>query len=174
MTIEKLLRDLGAACARYQDEHLRRLTCQRVQCDEIWAFCYAKKKNVTAEIAENHPDAGDVWTWTAIDADSKLVLSWLVGSRDLDAAYTFMQDVVGRIRNRVQLTTDVHKPYLSAVEDAFGGDVDYAVLQKVYGADSVHGFFNDATPERYNKVTAEEAWSRTIAWFNKYTRVVAS
>jgi IS1 family transposase len=135
MTIEKLLRDVGAACARYQDEHLRNLTAKRVQCDEIWAFCYAKKKNVTQEIADKHPDAGDVWTWTAIDADSKLVLSWLVGSRDLDAAYTFMQDVAGRIRNRVQLTTDAHKPYLSAVEDAFGSDVDFAILQKVYGAD---------------------------------------
>jgi len=135
MTIEKLLRDLGTACARYQDSTLRGLTCQRVQCDEIWAFCYAKRKNVTPEIAEKHPDAGDVWTWTAIDADSKLVLSWLVGSRDAGAAYTFMQDVVSRLKHRVQLTTDAHKPYLSAVEDAFGADIDYAVLQKLYGAD---------------------------------------
>jgi IS1 family transposase len=138
MTIEKLLRDLGAACARYQDEHLRGLTCKRIQCDEIWSFCYAKKKNVTAEIAEKHPDAGDVWTWTAIDADSKLALSWLVGSRDLDAAYTFMQDVASRVKHRVQLTTDAHKPYLSAVEDAFREDVDYAVLQKIYGKDAEH------------------------------------
>jgi IS1 family transposase len=135
MTVEKLLRDLGAACMAYQDEHLRNLTCRRVQCDEIWAFCYAKKKNVTMEIAEKHPDAGDVWTWTAIDADSKLVLSWLVGSRDAGAAYTFMTDVASRLKNRVQLTADGHKSYLAAVEDAFGADVDFATLQKLYGAD---------------------------------------
>jgi IS1 family transposase len=135
MTVEKLLRDLGAACTRYQDEHLRKLTCKRVQCDEIWAFCYAKRKNLTAEILEKHPDAGDVWTWVGIDADSKLVLSWLVGSRDAGAAYEFMTDVASRLKNRVQLTTDAHKPYLSAVEDAFGSQIDYAMLQKVYGAD---------------------------------------
>lgn len=135
MTVEKLLRDLGAACADYQFRTLRNLSCRRVQCDEIWSFCYAKRKNVTTEISEKHPDAGDIWTWTAIDADSKLVLSWLIGSRDLDAAYEFMQDVASRLRHRVQLTTDGHKPYLSAVEDAFGLDIDYAVLQKLYGAD---------------------------------------
>ena len=112
MTVEKLVRDLGAACLTYQQETLRNLTVRRVQCDEIWAFCYAKRANVTAEIAEKHPDAGDVWTWTAIDADSKLVLSWLVGSRDAGAAYEFMQDVASRLRNRVQLTTDGHKPCL--------------------------------------------------------------
>lgn len=135
MTVEKLLRDLGAACADYQDKVLRDLSCQRVQCDEIWAFCYAKRKNVTAEVAEQHPDAGDIWTWTAIDADSKLVLSWLVGSRNAGAAYTFMQDVASRLRHRVQLTTDGHSPYLSAIEGAFGLDIDYAVLQKIYGSD---------------------------------------
>ena len=135
MTIEKLLRDLGAACMAYQDEHLRNRACRRVQCDEIWAFCYAKRKNVTPEIAEKHPDAGDIWTWTAIDADSKLVLSWLVAGRDAGSAYTFMQDVASRLKHRVQLTTDSHKPYLAAVEDAFGLDVDYSVLQKIYGAD---------------------------------------
>ena len=135
MTVEKLLRDLGAACMAYQDEHLRNLTCRRVQCDEIWAFCYARKKNVTPEIAKKHPDAGDVWTWTAIDVDSKLVLSWLVAGRDAGAAYTFMMDVASRLKHRVQLTTDAHKPYLAAVEDAFGLDVDDSVLQKVYGAD---------------------------------------
>lgn len=134
MTVERLLRDLGAACAAYQDRTLCDLSCRRVQCDEIWAFCYAKRKNVTSEIAEAHPDAGDIWTWTAIDADSKLVLSWLVGSRDAGAAYEFMQDVAARLRHRVQLTTDGHKPYLAAVEDAFGMDIDYAVLQKLYGS----------------------------------------
>jgi IS1 family transposase len=135
MTIEKLLRDLGAVCATYQADTLRNLSCKHVQCDEIWSFCYAKKKNVTPKIAEKHPDAGDVWTWTAIDADSKLVLSWLVGSRDAGAAYNFMQDVASRLKHRVQLTTDAHRPYLSAVEDAFGADIDYATLQKIYGTD---------------------------------------
>jgi IS1 family transposase len=135
MTVEKLLRDLGAACAHYQDEHLRNLRCRRIQCDEIWSFVYAKQKNVTGAIAEKHPDAGDMWTWTAIDADSKLIVSWLVGTRDAGAAYTFMQDVASRLRNRVQLTTDGHTPYLAAVEDAFGGDIDYAMLQKIYGSD---------------------------------------
>lgn len=133
MTIEKLLRDLGAVCVAYQDKHLRSLTCRRIQCDEVWAF--AKRRNLTPEIADEHPDAGDVWTWTAIDAESKLVLSWLVGSRDAGAAYEFMQDVAGRLRNRVQLTTDAHKPYLSAVEDAFGGAIDFAVLQKTQRSD---------------------------------------
>ena len=136
MTIEKLLRDMGRACTEYQAETLVNLNCRRVQCDEIWAFCYAKRKNVTSEIAEKHPDAGDVWTWTAIDADSKLVLSWLVAGRDAGSAYTFMQDVAGRLSHRVQLTTDGHKPYLSAVEDAFGSDVDFATLQKLYGVDA--------------------------------------
>ena len=136
MTIEKLLRDLGRACAEYQAETLVNLNCRRVQCDEIWAFCYAKRKNVTTEIAEKHPDAGDVWTWTAIDADSKLVLSWLVAGRDAGSAYTFMQDVAARLSHRVQLTTDGHRPYLEAVESAFGSDVDFATLQKLYGVDA--------------------------------------
>jgi IS1 family transposase len=135
MTIEKLLVDLGTACASYQAETLRNLSSKRVQCDEIWSFCYAKNKNVTPKIAEKHPDAGDIWTWTAIDADSKLVLSWLVGSRDAGAAYTFMQDIASRLKHRVQLTTDAHRPYLSAVEDAFGSEIDYATLQKIYGSD---------------------------------------
>lgn len=155
MTIEKLLRDLGAACTGYQDRVLRDLTCKLIQCDEIWAFCYAKKKNVTPEIAEKHPDAGDVWTWSAIDADSKLVLSWLVGSREAGAAYTFMTDVASRLKHRVQLTTDAHKKYLAAVEDAFGADIDYAVLQKLYGSDG-----NDE--KRYSPATCIGVRSETI------------
>ena len=135
MTIEKLLRDLGAACGEYQHEHVRSLSCKRIQCDEIWAFCFAKRTNVTPEILKKHPDAGDVWTWTAIDADTKLVLSWYVGARDGASAYEFMQDVASRLKHRVQLTTDAHKPYLSAVEGAFGSEIDYAVLQKIYGTD---------------------------------------
>ena len=134
MTVEKLLRDLGAACAAYQDEHLRNLPCKRIQCDEIWSFVYAKQKNV--ERARNAPDvAGDVWTWTAIDADTKLVPSWLIGTRDLATAYDFMHDLADRLQHRVQLTTDGHRPYLEAVESAFNLDVDYAVLQKIYGSD---------------------------------------
>lgn len=135
MTIEKLVRDLGKACAEYQDANLRNLSSRRVQCDEIWAFVYAKKKNVTADIIEAHPDAGDVWTWTAIDADSKLAVSWLVGSRDAEAGHRFMLDVASRLKHRVQLTTDGHAPYLTAVEEAFGSEIDFATLTKLYGAD---------------------------------------
>lgn len=134
-TVSKLLAEVGAACAQYQDEHLRSLPARRVQCAEIWAFCYAKKKNVTPEIAEKHPDAGDVWTWTAIDAETKLVPSWRVGPRDLGTAYDFMHDLADRLSSRVQLTTDGFKVYLEAVESAFNLDVDYAILQKIYGAD---------------------------------------
>jgi len=134
-TVSKLLADVGQVCVRFHDEHVRNVQSRRIQCDEIWSFCYAKKKNVTQEIAEQHPGAGDVWTWTALDADSKLVISWLVGSRDAEAAYTFMQDVATRVRQRLQLTTDAHRPYLAAVEDAFGAEIDYAMLQKLYGAD---------------------------------------
>jgi IS1 family transposase len=134
MTIEKLLVDLGGACARYQAETLNNLPCKRVQCDEIWSFCYAKAKNVPAD-KKGQFGYGDIWTWTAICADTKLVVSWLVGTRDAGAAHCFMQDVASRLRHRVQLTTDAHRPYLDAVEDAFGSDVDYAMLQKLYGAD---------------------------------------
>ena len=133
-TILKLLADLGPVCARYQDEHLRNLRCRRVQCDEIWQFCYAKQKNVAH--AKNAPEgAGDVWTWVAIDADTKLIPSWLVGDRGLGSAYTFMHDLAERVSNRIQLTTDGHRVYLEAVESAFNLDVDYAMLHKVYGAD---------------------------------------
>jgi IS1 family transposase len=131
MTIEKLLVDLGTACAKMQDERLRDLTCKRIEADEIWAFCGAKEKNASEE--KKAQGWGDVWTWTAIDSDSKLIVSWLVGKRDAVCATEFMRDVASRLKNRVQLTTDGHKPYLRAVEDAFGADVDYAVLQKIYG-----------------------------------------
>jgi IS1 family transposase len=132
-TIAKLLLELGAACTKYQDETLRNLSCKRIQCDEIWSFVGGKDKNLSSEKKES--GLGSVWTWTAIDADTKLIASWLVGSRDAGSAYEFMQDVAGRLRHRVQLTTDAHKPYLSAVEDAFGADIDYAVLQKIYGTE---------------------------------------
>jgi len=134
MTIEKLLRDLGAVCSVYQDRAFRNLPCKRIQCDEIWSFCYAKAKNVPAD-KQGQFGYGDIWTWTAICADTKLVPSWFVGTRDAGSAHAFMADVASRLRYRVQLTTDAHRPYLAAVEDAFGGDIDFAVLQKIYGAD---------------------------------------
>jgi IS1 family transposase len=131
MTIEKLLRDLGTACAKMQDEKLRNLTCQRIEADEIWAFCGSKEKNTSAE--KKIQGWGDVWTWTAIDSDSKLIVSWLVGDRNASCATRFMKDVASRLANRVQLTTDGFKPYFWAVDDAFAGDIDYAVLVKIYG-----------------------------------------
>ena len=133
-TIVKLLVDLGATVTRYQDATLRNLPCKRLQCDEIWAFVGAKDKNVPAD-KQGRFGVGSVWTWTCIDADTKLIPSWLVGMRDAGTAYEFMMDVAGRMRGRVQLTTDGHKPYLAAVEDAFGADIDYATLAKIYGTD---------------------------------------
>jgi IS1 family transposase len=135
-TVTKLLEEVGFACNMYQSENLRNLNCKRVQCDEIWAFCYSKEKNV-APADKGVLGHGDVYTWTAIDADSKLMISYLVGKRDADYAFAFMQDVAGRLANRVQLTTDGHQPYLNAVIDAFGPDIDYAMLVKHYGAGSV-------------------------------------
>jgi IS1 family transposase len=133
-TVVKLLADLGAACAKFHDEAVRNVSAKRVQCDEIWSFIYAKQKNAPAEM-QGQFGVGDVWTWTAIEAQTKLVVSWLVATRDAGAAYDFMTDVASRLRNRVQLTTDGHTPYLAAVEDAFGADIDYAMLQKIYGSD---------------------------------------
>jgi IS1 family transposase len=131
-TVTKLLVDAGAACAEYQDKALRNLPCERVQCDEVWSFVGAKQRNVPADM-KGVFGIGDVWTWTAICADTKLACSWLVGSRDGEAARTFMADLAGRLRNRVQLTTDGHKVYVAAVEDAFGAAIDYGMLVKVYG-----------------------------------------
>lgn len=131
-TIAKLLVDLGYACAKYQDENLRNLRCRRVQCDEIWSFVGAKQKNASMEQVE--AGCGDVWTWTAIDADTKLVPCWMIGQRGLPSAKAFIGDLASRLSNKVQLTTDGHKPYLEAIEDTFGGDIDYAQLIKVYGA----------------------------------------
>ncbi|MDP8989583.1 MAG: DDE-type integrase/transposase/recombinase [Acidobacteriota bacterium] len=131
-TISTLLFMAGAACARYQDEALRSLPCKRVQCDEIWSFCYAKDKNVPAE-KRGEFGIGTVWTWTALDADTKLIASWMVGGRDAVAAHEFMKDLAGRLANRVQLTTDGHAAYLSAVENNFGNNIDYAMLVKIYG-----------------------------------------
>jgi IS1 family transposase len=130
--VSKLMVDAGQAASWYQDRVFRNLTCTRIQVDEIWAFVYAKQKNVaTAKAAP--ANAGDVWTWTAIDADTKLIPSWFVGGRDSDAAIIFMDDLASRLANRVQLTSDGHKAYLEAVEGAFGADIDYAMIVKLYG-----------------------------------------
>jgi IS1 family transposase len=134
-TILRLLADVGTACAKYQDTAIRNIPARRVQIDEIWSFVACKKANLTAEILARSPQAGDAWTFVAIDPQTKLVLSWLVGTRDAGCATEFMQDVAARLANRIQLTTDGHRMYLSAVEDAFGTAIDYAMLQKVYGAD---------------------------------------
>lgn len=131
-TIVKLLVDVGTACSEYHDKHVRNLKSRRIQCDEIWSFCYAKAKNVA--MAKAAPDgAGDVWTWTSLDADSKLICNWIVGGRDAEYAIALMDDLRSRLANRVQLTTDGHRAYLEAVEGAFGGDIDYAMLVKLYG-----------------------------------------
>jgi IS1 family transposase len=130
--VSRLMVDAGQAATWYQDRVFRNLTCKRIQVDEIWAFVYTKQKNVaTAKAAP--ANAGDVWTWTAIDADTKLIPSWFVGGRDSDAAIIFMDDLASRLANRVQLTSDGHKAYLEAVEGAFGADIDYAMLVKMYG-----------------------------------------
>ena len=133
-TIVKLLHEIGAACIQYQDKALRNLPCKKIQCDEIWSFCYAKDKNVPAD-KRGEFGYGDIWTWTAICSDTKLIASWTVGNRDAGTAHEFMQDLAGRLANRVQLTTDGHRAYLQAVEDAFGTEVDYAMLIKMYGND---------------------------------------
>ena len=131
-TVSRLLVSAGTECAIFQDKKLRNIKSRRVQVDEIWAFCYAKAKNVpTAKAAPE--DAGDVWTWVGIDADSKLAISWWVGDRGGETAKVFMDDLASRLADRVQLTSDGHKAYLQAVEEAFGGDVDYAQLVKMYG-----------------------------------------
>src|SRR6266566_9488209 len=131
-TVVKLLIDLAEACAGYHNRHVRNLRVRRLQCDEIWNFVGAKAKNVSVE--RKAEGWGDTWTWTALDADTKLCVSYLVGGRDAGWAQEFMQDCARRIRNRVQITTDGHKAYLEAIEDAFGADIDYAQLQKIYGA----------------------------------------
>ena len=135
-TVTKLLTDLGKACAEYQNEHLVNLNCKRVQVDEIWSFCYAKAKNVP-EGKRGQFGYGDIWTWVAIDADTKLVPSYLVGTRDAEAATVFLADLHSRLAPgaRIQLTSDGHAPYISAVESTFGDDVDFAQLVKLYGTD---------------------------------------
>lgn len=133
-TVLNLLRDMGCAAAAYHNANVRNLRVRRVQADEIWAFVYGKDKNLTLEQVQ--AGMGSVWTWTALDADTKLIISYTLGDRGADTALAFMQDVASRISNRIQLTTDGHKVYADAVEDAFGADIDYAMLVKIYGASS--------------------------------------
>lgn len=133
-TVVKLLREVGTACLDYQNTIMTNLPCKKLQCDEIWSFVYSKAKNVPAE-HENEFGYGDVWTFTAIDAETKLVPSWLVGMRTTDCALDFINDLKGRLSNRVQLTTDGHKMYLEAIEKAYGSEIDYAQLVKLYGQD---------------------------------------
>jgi IS1 family transposase len=131
-TVTKALVDAGEACLALHDETVRNVTAKRIECDEIWSFCHAKQKNVAD--AKAAPDgAGDVWTWTAIDPQSKLIVSYFVGDRSGESAMILMDDLRSRLANRVQLTTDGHKAYLDAVEEAFGSDVDFAQLVKIYG-----------------------------------------
>lgn len=131
-TVIKLLAKIGQVCAEYQDKTLRNLPCKRIQCDEIWSFCYAKEKNVPADLRGKF-GYGDVWTWTALCADTKIIPCWRVGGRDAWNAQNFMHDLASRLANRVQLTTDGHRAYLTAVEVAFGTQIDYAMLVKLYG-----------------------------------------
>src|SRR5436309_3947263 len=153
-TVTKLLIDAGTVCAAFHDEKVRDVKAKRVQCDEIWTFTYAKQKNVAA--AKRRDLAyGDTWTWTGIEADSKLIISWLVGGRDGAHALAFMDDLRSRLANRVQLTTDGHRAYLEAVEGAFGGGVDYAILHKVYGAapESAKGKYSPCRMHRCRKAS---------------------
>jgi len=132
-TVLNLLPQIGNAVADYQDRTLRNLRCKRIQCDECWSFCYAKEKNVPAE-KKGQFGFGDAWTWVAIDAETKLVPSFMVGNRDLQSARIFINDLAGRLSNRIQLTTDGLRVYLSAVEDSFGSEIDYAMLSKLYAS----------------------------------------
>jgi len=138
-TVIKLLVDAGKACGAFHDTTVRNIKARKIQCDELWSFCYDKQQHVAAAKSPVE-GAGDVWTWTAIDADTKLIVSWMIGNRDGETAAVFIKDLKTRLANRVQLTTDGHKAYLQAIEDAFGADIDYAMLIKLYG--------QSADPER--------------------------
>ena len=133
-TIQKLTRDLGEAVLDFQDKAMRGIKSSRVQCDEVWCFCYCKEKNLPDSM-KDRDDVGSMWTWTAMDADTKLVFSWRIGTRDATTGHEFMQDVESRLANRVQLTADGHSVYLTAVEKAFGEAIDFAQLVKLYGAE---------------------------------------
>ncbi len=155
-TVLRLLADLGPVCRDYMDRTLVNLPCRKVQCDEIWQFCYAKQKNLP-ESMKDKAGVGSVWTWVAICADTKLIPSFHVGTRDAGCAYEFMVDLAGRLRGRIQLTTDGHAAYLNAVRDAFGRDIDYAMLVKLYGEAA-------GEEHRYSPLSASErVWMRSSA-----------
>ena len=153
-TVLKLLEDMGCACASYHHRNVRSILARRIQCDEIWAFCGAKAKNASPD--KKLQGWGDVWTWTAIDADTKLMISYLVGGRDTQWASDFAWDLQCRVVGRPQITTDAHKPYLKAIEGAFGQDVDYAQLHKIYGAS------NDTPEARYSPATCIGCDMKTV------------
>lgn len=165
--ILRLLTNLGRVCSQYQDKVFNDLTCKRLQCDEIWSFVFAKDKNASMDMLRKGT-AGSVWTWTAIDAETKLVPCWYVGSRDAGAAYHFMHDLAGRLKHRVQLTTDAHKAYLSAVEDAFGTEIDYAQLVKIYGNGPEH------EGARYSPAQCMGSRTATITGKPEYNHVSTS
>jgi IS1 family transposase len=154
-TVDKLLCELGHACSDYQDKAFRNLSCKRLQCDEIWSFVSAKEKNCSLEMKKR--GAGDIWTWVALCADTKLVPCWFIGQRDAGCAYVFMHDLAERLAHRVQLTTDGHRSYLSAIEDAFGAGIDYAMLQKTYGG------VNDSPEMRYSPAVCVGARKAVIS-----------
>ena len=157
-TTLKLMADAGQAFAEYQDRTLRNLTCKRVQVDETWCFCYAKKANVKK--AKAAPEgAGDVWTWIGIDADTKLAVSWYIGDRDSDAAHEFIGDLASRLANRIQLTSDGHGAYLQAVADTFQGEIDYAQLIKIYG----HQPYEKGVDRRYGQPECIGIKKRTVS-----------
>ena len=165
MTVEKLLRDLGVSCIAYHDAHVRNLKSQRIQCDEIWCFVGAKAKNVPEE---KRGEWGDVWTWTALDPDSKLIVSYAVGNRSQVTAYDFMRDLASRLANRVQLTTDGYNKYLTAVDYAFGIDVDYAMMMKTFGT---HG--HNERGSRYSPGMLKAA-TRTVVTGNPDPRHIST
>ena len=165
-TIMKLLCDLGRACSEYQDKVFRNLKCKRMQCDEIWNFVFAKGKNCSAE--HKAKGGGDCWTWVALDPDTKLVPCWYIGQRDASDAYHFMNDLKRRLANRVQLTTDGHRAYLSGVSHAFGSEIDYAQLQKIYGPSP------DAEARRYSPAVCMAARKTIISGNPDYSHVSTS
>lgn len=164
-TIVKLLAEVGEACSNYQDKAFKKLPCKNIQCDEIWSFCYAKEKNVPKD-KRGKFGYGDIWTWTAICADTKLVPSWFIGSRNTEAATIFVNDLASRLAHRIQLTTDGHRPYLVAVEDAFAGDIDYAMLHKLYESSQ------DET--RYSPAKCNGAEKKVITGFPEVKKISTS
>lgn len=156
-TVTKLLVDAGSACLEYHDAHVQGIAATRIQCDEIWSFCYAKAKNVP-RAKRTVIGAGDVWTWTALESQTKLMISWLVGPRDGEAASLFMQDLATRLTNRVQLTSDGLKAYLEAVEGAFGAEIDYGMLVKLYGTGG-----QDSPERKYSPAVCTGARKQSIS-----------